>query len=63
MADPRPDGVLAADVSASRRRVRVRVRGTGAGEVGENVRAAVSRRLSALDSPPTVNISVDGGPT
>ena len=56
------DGVLAAGVSATRRRVRVRVRGTGAGEVSENVSAAVSRRLSALDSPPTVNVSVDGGP-
>ena len=55
------DGVLAADVSATRRAVRVRVRGTGAADVSENVRAAVSRRLSALDSPPTVNVSVQGG--
>ncbi len=56
------DGVLAADVSATRRAVRVRVRGTAAADVSENVRAAVSRRLSALDSPPTVNVSLDGGP-
>ena len=56
------DGVLAADVSATRRAVRVRVRGTGAADVNEHVRAAVARRLSALDRPPTVNVSVEGGP-
>lgn len=56
------DGVLAADVSATRRAVRVRVRGTGAADVSENVRAAVAQRLSALDSPPTVNVSLYGGP-
>lgn len=54
-------GVLAADVTASRRRVAVRVRGTGSQDLAGQVHAAVTHRLSALDSPPVVKVTL-GGP-
>jgi len=54
-------GVISADVNASRRGVAVRVRGTGSDDLADQVRAAVTERLSALDSPPAVKVTT-GGP-
>ena len=54
-------GVISADVNASRRSVTVRVRGTGSDDLADQVRAAVTERLSALDRPPAVKVTA-GGP-
>ncbi len=54
-------GVISADVNASRRSVTVQVRGTGSEDLADQVRAAVTERLSALDSPPAIKVTA-GGP-
>jgi hypothetical protein len=53
------DGVLTARAHATRRAVTLRVRSTGSSEAAEGVRSAVSGRLSALESSPTVKVHVE----
>lgn len=54
------DGVLAAKTRVTRRTLHVQVRSTGSPQVPEQVRSAVSERLTPLDSPPIVKVSREG---
>lgn len=57
------DGVTAAQVDATRRKVVVRVTATDPGSVGAAVRVAVTERLQALTNPPAVSVKTrrEGG--
>lgn len=52
------DGVLDASASASRRKVVVTVSGTAADGLREDVTAAVTHRLAALESAPRISVGV-----
>lgn len=62
-AAERVDGVLSARTTVTRRKAVVRLRATSSDGVGEAVRAAVTDRLSALATPPSVQVVVSAPTT
>ncbi|HET7474493.1 MAG TPA: DUF6286 domain-containing protein [Dermatophilaceae bacterium] len=56
------DGVLSANVRATRRTVTVAVRTTGNPNTQREVQERVSRRLAGLDTTPTITVRHTGGP-
>lgn len=56
------DGVQDAKATASRGKVSLRIVSTGASTVADEVRAAVTERLAALEKPVKVTVRAQGGP-
>jgi len=56
------DGVQHAKATASRRKVSMQIVSTGGGNVADEVRAAVTERLEALEKPVKVTVRTQGGP-
>lgn len=56
------DGVQDAKASASRSKVSMQIVSTGGGNVADEVRAAVTERLEALEKPVKVTVRTQGGP-
>jgi len=56
------DGVQDAKATASRSKVSMQIVSTGGGNVADEVRAAVTERLEALEKPVKVTVRTQGGP-